>query len=162
MKRILVLLLAVLTALCAFGCKKAEEAPATELTGSLSEIMETVYAGADAEFPAVFETEITEENLSYYLGVTELDYEEAIASEAMIGSIAHSVCLVRMNSGADIAAAKAAILENVNGYKWICVGVDQDKLIVDNIGNVIILIMVADEDGASALHESFLALAKAN
>ena len=45
--------------------------------------------------------EVTEENLSYYLGVDKLDYKEALASESMVGSTAHSIVLVRMNEKAD-------------------------------------------------------------
>ena len=34
--------------------------------------------------PRVMNVEITAENVGYYLGTTELEFEEAMASEAMI------------------------------------------------------------------------------
>jgi hypothetical protein len=40
--------------------------------------------------------------------------------------------------------------------KWVCVGVDPDNVIVDSIGDVVILIM--SDDNAQALHQAFLAL----
>ena len=60
--------------------------------------------------------------------------------------------------GADIEQIKTAIKENVDPQKWICVGVDPEKIIVDNIGDIIILIM--SDDQGEALHNAFLALAK--
>ena len=41
-------------------------------------------------------------------------YEEILASEPMMGSIAHSVVLVRIKDGANIEDAKTKIKENVN------------------------------------------------
>ena len=71
---------------------------------------------------------------------------------------AHSVCLVRLEDGADVEKAKAEILENVNPRKWICVGVDPENVKVANIGNLVILVM--DNDNAQDFIDSFLALEK--
>ena len=46
--------------------------------------------------------------------------------------------------------------ENVDPMKWVCVGVDTKNILVDNIGDVLILVM-SDEAG-KALHEAFLSL----
>ena len=40
--------------------------------------------------------------------------------------------------------------------KWVCVGVDPDNIIVDSIGDIVILIM-SDTD-AQDLHQAFLSL----
>jgi hypothetical protein len=63
-----------------------------------------------------------------------------------------------LKKGADIEKLKSEIKENVNPNKWVCVGVDPSNIIVDNIGDLVILIM-SDTD-AQALHSAFLALAK--
>ena len=55
-------------------------------------------------------TEVTEENIEYYLGTKDIEYKEALASESGVGSIAHSVVLVRMKDGSDIEDAKQKIL----------------------------------------------------
>lgn len=123
---------------------------------SLEEIAAGLYDGID-EMPKLGNMEITAENEQYYLGTTGLNFTEALASEAMITSIAHSVCLVRMADGEDIEAAKAQIKEKCDPRKWICVGVEPEDVIVDNVGNVIILIMT--EFSPEQIHENFLSLA---
>jgi hypothetical protein len=136
-----------------------EEPEATdEIQGTLEEIMEQVYSGTkDIEFPKLMNTVMSDENIEYFLGTSDIDYVEGLGSEPMISSIAHSVVLVKVAEGADIEDVKTKIKENVDGRKWICVGVEDDQIIVDNIGNLVILIM---DNESEALHESFLALAK--
>lgn len=126
---------------------------------SLSEIMEGVYNGfGNQERPMMLSnTEITDDTASYYLGLESLNGAEAIASEPMIGSIAHSVCLLRVPEGADVEAIKTEIIENVNPYKWVCVGVEKENIIIDNIGNVIILIM-SEVMPTEQLHQNFLSM----
>jgi hypothetical protein len=102
-------------------------------------------------------TEINAENIEYFLGTADIDYKEALASEAMITSIAHSMVLLRANDGADIEKIKKAIKDNVDGRKWICVGVEDKNIVVDNIGNLVILIM---DNESKALHDSFKKLAE--
>ena len=70
-----------------------------------------------------------------------------------MSSIAHSVVVVRVNKGVDIVKTKEEIKEKVNPRKWICVEVEKENVIVDSIGDVIILIM--DNNNALALDESF-------
>ena len=104
--------------------------------------MSELYAGAnikEGDIMGLANTEINDENLAYYLGVESLDYKEAVASESMVGSIAHSVVLVRMNEGADIEKAKKEINENVDPRKWICVGVEEVK--VETKGNMILVVL---------------------
>ncbi|MDI9463419.1 MAG: hypothetical protein QM368_07430 [Bacillota bacterium] len=87
---------------------------------------------------------------------TEIDFQEAVASEPLIMPSAYELCLVRVKEGADIENIKKQIKDNVDPMKWVCVGVDPENIIVDNIGNVIILIM--SDDQGEALHKAFLAL----
>ena len=121
------------------GCGKKE----ANLTYTPTEIVEKVYAGLENDLPMLATTEIDDENLSYYLGVESLDYKEAVASEPMIGSIAHSIVVVRMNEGADIEKAKQDIKDNVDPRKWVCV--EAESVFVESKGDVIILIMSSNE-----------------
>ena len=73
----------------------------------------------------------------------------------MIGSIAYSVVLVRMEENADIEAAKKAIKENVNPRKWICAEVAEEDVIVKSKGDLIILIMVENETLREKIEEGF-------
>lgn len=123
------------------GCGDKKE---KNIEGNLSDIMNKVYAGVDEEMPALQQTEITDENIEYYLGTSDIDYKEGLASEPFINAIAHSVVLIRMNEGADIEATKEKIKSSVNPRKWGCVEVDSKDVIVDSKGDMIILIMVND------------------
>ena len=125
--------------------------------GSLEDIMTKVYADIpEEERPMMLmNTEVNEENIEYYLGTKDIEYTEALASESGVGSIAHSVVLLRAKEGADIEKIKTSIKDNVDPRKWICVGVPEEDLIVENKGNLIILIMVEDEATREKLSSSF-------
>lgn len=150
MKKISLIMMIVLSLFFTTGCSKNVE-------GSLESIMEKVYADIpEDERPMMLtNTEVNEENIEYYLGTSDIEYEEALASESGVGSIAHSVVLVRTKDNADIEAIKDKIEDNVDPRKWICVGVEEDDVIVENKGNLIILIMVNDETTREKLETSF-------
>ena len=88
---------------------------------------------------ALSNIEVTKDTLANYVGTSDIDMKEALASESMVGSIAHSVVLIRMNEGADVDAAVTAIQENANPRKWICV--EAENVYVERKGDLIILIM---------------------
>lgn len=125
--------------------------------GNLEELMTKVYERIpeDERPMMLMNTEINEENIEYYLGTKDIEYVEALASESGVGSIAHSVVLVRTKDNADIETIKSEIKEKVDPRKWICVGVEREDLIVKNKGNLIILIMVEDENTRNKLEEGF-------
>ena len=151
------LLIGFLMLLGLSGCVKEEK-----LDGSLEDILKEIYEKGEYSddfkeymIPELIVKEINNENVTYFLG-TEVDFEEAIASESTWSTSAYSVCLVRVKEDVDIEQAKKDILDNVNPFKWICVGVDKEKIIVDHIGDVIILIMSNNE--GEAIHDAFLSL----
>ncbi|MEG2457312.1 MAG: hypothetical protein RSB41_00220 [Bacilli bacterium] len=139
MKKISIIVLSALLALLLTGCNQGEK----NIEGDLKDIMSKMYSGIKEDnLPKLMNADVTKENLSSYLGVESLDYKEAIASEPMIGSIPHSVVLIRMNDNADIEKAKKEIQEKVNPRKWICVEVPKEDVRVLSKGNLILLIMV--------------------
>lgn len=157
MKRFLSFFIISIMLLSVIGCGQKAVPSNDPFEGKeLSVILEELYANADVDIPSLVTTEITSENEGYYLGTNGLKFSEAISSEPFVGAIAYSVCLVRLNAGEDVEAAKKAIKENVDPAKWICVWVDPQNVIVDHAGNVIILIMT--NDYASMLSESFTKL----
>ena len=119
--------------------------------------MEKVYANIpENQRPMMLtNTVVTDENIEYYLGTKDIEYEEALASESGVGSIAHSVVLVRTKKGANIEAIKDRIERNVDPRKWVCVGVERDDIVVENEGDLIILIMVEDEATREKLEDAF-------
>ena len=114
--------------------------------GELPDLMDKIYEGIDqANLPMMLmNVEVTEENVEYYLGSSDIEFEEALASESAVGSIAYSVVLVRAKDNANIEELKKEIKDNVNPAKWICVSVEEKNVIVDNIGDLVILIMSND------------------
>lgn len=127
------------------------------IAGTLEEIMTKLYAGiAEEQLPKLSNTQLTKENEEYYLGVSDLEFVEGLASEPMMSSVAHSVVLVKVKAGTDIAKAKADIKEKVDPRKWICVGVEPDDVIVESKGDLIVLIM--DSEIGKDLQKNFQAL----
>jgi len=108
--------------------------------GTLEEIMAKVYAGIPAEnLPMLGQVPVDAESTEYYLGTSEVSFKEALVSEPMIGSIPHSVVLVRLNDAKDADAAVAKIKESANPRKWICV--EASNVVVESKGDLVILIM---------------------
>ena len=127
-----------------------------EVGGKLEDLMPKLYQDIkEDERPALMNTELTEENLEYFLGTADIEYEEGLASEPMMGSIAHSVVLLRTKENANIEEIKTKIKESVDPRKWICVEVAKEDVIVKNRGNLIILIMVADETTRDKIEKGF-------
>ena len=160
MKKILTILLIAAMTFGLVACSGSGEKTA-KVEGSLEEIMDKVYAGIPSEnLPMMLENQVVnEETEEWFLGTTDANYKEALARESMVGSIAHSVVLLRNNDGGDVEALKDTIKSSINTNKWICVGIPQEELIVDNIGDLVIVIM-ADSSIAPTLHENFTNLAK--
>lgn len=109
--------------------------------GKLEDLMTKIYEGIpENERPMMLmNVEVNDENVEYYLGTKDIEYEEALASESGVGSIPHSVVLVRVKDNADIKAIKTKIKDSINPRKWVCV--EAEKVVVENRGNLIILIM---------------------
>ncbi len=167
LKKLIVSVLVIALVFGAVACKKddgkdipdkGQEQGKKELTGSLEDIMKSLYKDTEVNAEMLQNTVLTDENSSYFSGLEKLNGAEGLASEMMINVAAHSVVLLRVKDGANVEAIKAEIKEKVDPRKWICVGVEREKLIVDNIGNTIILII--DNNISEKIHENFLELAK--
>ena len=127
------------------------------IEGNLVDIMDGLYEGiAEEELPMMLQnTELTEENIENYIGTKDINWSEAIVSESMVGSIAHSVVLIRMSENAnekDIKEAKQIIEENANPNKWICV--TAEKVEVLSKGDLILLVM-SDKSKTEIISKNF-------
>jgi len=130
-----------------------EEAEEVEVTMTLEEIIDQMYVQSGLEFPGTMKSELTPENMNYMLGVDNFKYLDGLASEPMMSSQAHSIVLFTVEDGSDIETIKADIKANVDGRKWICVGVEPENILVENVGNHIVLIMDLESE---ALMTAFL------
>lgn len=129
------------------------------LNYTTKEIADKVYEGfKEDELPIIekndMKTLIDSElfSLENDLGITELNYEEATVSQPNIGSIAHSVVVIKLKDGEDVTAKVEEIKTNINPRKWFCV--EAEQVYVENRGNIIIAVM-ADKTTADKIIENF-------
>ena len=150
-KKISLILIMLVVAFAVTGCGSKN------IEGSLEDIMTKLYAGIpeDQRPMMLMNTEVTDENVEYFLGSKDIEFEEALASEPGIGSIAHSVVLVRVKDGANVEAIEDKIENSINPRKWVCVGVEKDDVIVESEGNLIALIMIEDETTREKIEDAF-------
>ena len=151
MKKVFASLLLLVGGLCfVTGCGNQN------VEGTLEELMTKVYADlSDDQKPmGLTNMEVNEENVAVFLGTEDIKYIEALASESMVGSIAHSVVLVRVEDS-EVEDVKKEIEENINPRKWICVGVEEEDVIIKNKGNLIAVILVVDEQTRTILEKGF-------
>lgn len=133
------------------ACGKEEK-----VEGKVMDLIDMVNEGlSDDVKTRLFNEEITKENAERYIGSTDIEYEEAVASENMVGSIAHSVILLRAKDGADIEDLKVQLKNSINPRKWICVWVEDEDVIIKNRGDLIIVIIVKDEDNRAIIEKGF-------
>ena len=152
MKKLVAILMALAALFMLAGCGQKNNGEAN-LTQTPSEILEKMYEGfGEDELPVLANKELIDEELEYNLGLTELDYKEGMISEPMMGSIAHSVVVIRLNENADVEKVVEDIKANVNPRKWVCV--EAEKVIVESKGDVVVLIM-SNKDTETKMIENF-------
>ncbi len=115
------------------------EAPKPAAKADLVSIMNKLYDGLTPgeNCPFVGQIEIDGENSAFYVGIENLQCKQALASEAMMSAIAHSLVLIEAEDGADISALKSEIREKIDPRKWVCVGVERDEVVIENVGNIV-------------------------
>lgn len=117
--------------------------------GSLEAMINEIIAIQPVEFMAAttnLDLTDTSENAAFQLkGFTGLDdasmLKEVSAYESMIGSIAFSMVLVRVNDAANAKTVGEKMKDGIDPRKWICV--EADDLQVVGCGDVVMLIMVS-------------------
>ena len=145
----------IITMICFLfiGCGKNQ----SNIQEPLSDVMKKLYENiSEDEMPLLETVEVTKGNQEYYLGNVSFNYQEALASEPVMSSIAHSVVLIRLKDTKNIESIKKEIKEKVDPNKWICVGVEDKNVIVVSKGNLILLVM--DDEYATQIRDNFLNL----
>lgn len=175
LKKILFALLAAAMVLTAAACGKDETpdnagdttaaedtaAEAIVYEGTLEELLAAIYEKSPMEaMMGNMPIDLTDADaLKYYLGLSDATgIKEAIVSEPMIGSIPYSLCLARVEEGADVAALMQGILDGVDMRKWMCV--ETDNMIVANHGDVIIMVMNNSADQGPLAADQYAAFAE--
>lgn len=142
MKQLLKMISAICLAATLVACGGTTEAISSM---SLQDVMNALYEGiAEDEMPMFGEdVAINEDNVEWYLGTTEAVFDEGLAREPLIGSIAHSTVLLRVEDEKQIDATMELVRNSVNTNKWVCVGIDPSELVLEKKGNVILMIIDA-------------------
>ena len=117
---------------------------------SLYDIMASIQYGV--ELPNVGNTDLTADTFKNYLFIDPIDGATALASDAMIGSIAHSVVLLKLPEGSDGDSVAASIKANANPRKWICVEAEK---VSDVHKNGVVLLVMSDTATADAIVANF-------
>lgn len=163
MKKINLLIALLFTVLLLVGCGAKEK----NVEGTLDEILTKLYADfKEDELPMLQKINFFErlegatdeehaDRIKSFIGSDKIQAKEVLASEPAMSSIAYSVVLVRMEEKADIEKAKTEIKNNVDPRKWLCVEVPEEDVIVKSKGDLIILIMVADEAKRTKIETAF-------
>ena len=150
-KKIVLILLALLVALSAVACGKSAKDPFEGKT--IEESMDMILEGV--ETPDAMSMVLTQEDTPYFMFTQLPEGAEAVVSEGMINAIAHSVVLMRVAEGTDAAAIAAEVEANADPRKWICV--EAEKKVVLQEGNTILLVM-SNAACADAIAANYTAL----
>lgn len=141
-----IFLLIAVSLLLITGCKK--ENNITKM--SLKSILKTSTKGA--QLPDNYITKITKDNFEDYFGDADIDFKEAIVSEANINAIAYMIGIIRLNDNVDTQKSVDILKNSVDPNRWICVV--PDSVIIDSNQNVIIVIM-DEKNNADTIHNNF-------
>lgn len=141
-----IFLLITVSLLLITGCKKENDI--TKM--SLKSILKTSTKGA--QLPDNYITKITKDNFEDYFGDADIDFKEAIVSEANINAIAYMIGIIRLNDNVDTQKSVDILKTSVDPNRWICVV--PDSVIIDSNKNVIIVIM-DEKNNADTIHNNF-------
>lgn len=122
---------------------------------SMSEILTNSLAGIE-NLPMLMETVVTEELYQNFLGIDYITGSSALASDAAIGSIAHSVVLLKLPDDADLDEMVDLVYSSANPRKWICVEAEKVRVMKgDTASGKYILLVMSTEDIAEAVVNNF-------
>ncbi len=125
----------------------ATSASSNTADGSLNDMNLNAIADAlianIADMPMTENMEITADLYPNYLFVDYVEGSEALASEALMSSVAHSAVLLRLAEGSDVEKVRSEIEANADPAKWICVGAEKTAVVSN--GNLILLVMSFEE-----------------
>lgn len=141
-----IFLLVTISLLLITGCKKENDI--TKM--SLKSILKT--STKRAQLPDNYITKITKDNFENYFGDADINFKEAIVSEAKINAVAYMVGVIRLNDNEDVQKSVDILKNSVNPNRWVCVV--PDSVIIDSNQNVIIVIM-ASSDNADTIQSNF-------
>lgn len=137
------------------GSDEGSEEGAGEGLTETEMVLNNIISSQPMQFPTmVMAVDMTDEfALESYTGLKSAEHVvEASFCEAMMGSQAFSIVLVKVDDAANAETIANEIKENVNPRKWICV--EADDLMVAATGDLVLLAMMDSEYAADATAQS--------
>ena len=119
--------------------KEPDDEDPEAVYADLSDKLAQLTKGATPEEMMLMTVEVPAESYEYTLFTPYIEGSFAFVSEPMIGSIAHSVVLLKLPEGADVKAVASDIEKNMNPRKWVCVTAEEAW--VKTSGNYVLLVM---------------------
>lgn len=156
MKKLVIVLLCAILTLGLSACSNPSQ-PEDEGGGAkdpssdrkLSDMINTITEGI--ELPSSDVLDLDKESFEYYGFVEWKDGMEAVCSEAIVSSIAHSMVLIRTN-GENAEELAQAIADKADVRKWICVQAQVGKVLYND--NYVFMVM-SFRDSFDAIKTNF-------
>jgi len=151
-----------ITALIYSPDNELSEAEIAELNEEMEGLQPRKNELSKYQLPFTMEEDLTPEgtqfnpNVAYFIGADDIPFTIGVVSEAAFGAVPYSLVMIRMEAGANVEAAKTKIKNGADPWKWVCVGVDPGDVVVDSIGDLVILIIAKN---SKELQAEFLKLA---
>ena len=164
MKKFIAIFMTILMLFSLVGCSSSKVERDPVLSEDLTKVLEKVYETAelDDDFRQALQhyqtVELDDSNIKEYLGDADVKFTEGLCSAPMMSSIPYELILLKLDEGSDVDAVKAALKENANPRKWLCV--EAEEVVVENIDNTVLFLM-ANESEATPIKEAFMNLAEA-
>ncbi|MCL2797835.1 MAG: hypothetical protein FWD58_07265, partial [Firmicutes bacterium] len=89
-------------------------------------------------------TEQVRERCGWFLGVADIPFSEAFASEDGMGAAGFSLVVIKLESGANAVQWRDSIYNGLSPMKWVCMGGNAKR--VERIGNVIMAVIANTPD----------------
>ncbi len=125
-------------------------------SAAMKSLVDELNTKANVQVNAPFDMKIDREAAFNDIGleadVFDAKIADSVKSESMMMPSNHSLCIVEVKAGEDVAAVKDEIFKNANPRKWICV--NADKVMVVDSGNYVMLVM-STEENCTNLYNAF-------
>lgn len=124
---------------------------------AMKTLVDKLNTTADVQVNAPFDMKIDREGAFNDIGleaeVFDAKIVDSVKSESMMMPSNHSLCIVEVKDGEDVASVKNEIFTNANPRKWICA--NADKVMVVDSGNIVMLVM-STEENCTNLYNAFV------
>ena len=151
MKKLILLIVAVLSLFSVIGCTSGPTAP----VGTAGEIADKIFTKAGVE-PFGMSQQITDENMEFYLG--SLDYPEfadSMVVTPMINLDTRVLYIIKATNKGDVEMIKTKLDENIDPNKLVCVTFSMEDVVIESRGDIIFMTINSDADQKAALEEAF-------